>query len=448
MESLYLRRSMEDSLQIRPFNFTDTSATKKVFGLKQRIRAVTGGTSASKTVSILVWLIDYCQTKQTRNKLATVVSESYPHLEKGAMLDFENLMKDRGYWNDEAWNQTKHTYTFETGNKLEFYSVDTFGKAHGPRRDVLFVNEANNLDYKIVDQLIIRTREIVWLDWNPSEEFWFYTEVQPVRKDVDSLTLTYLDNEALDPITIAEIESHRNNKSWWTVYGLGQLGSIEGKIYKDWKIIDQIPHEARLVRRGLDFGYTNDPTAIVDVYYYNGGYILDEICFQKGLSNKQIADILALDTSKILVIADSAEPKSVDEIRGYGINIMGAAKGSDSVYHGIQLVQDARLSVTQRSVNIIKEYRNYLFVTDRNGKILNEPEHTFSHSMDAIRYALASILRLPATDPIKQERDEQLARLAYSGKHVNMWQKSEVGMKPDEYVELQQSVNQYINANQ
>lgn len=364
---------------------------RKVFSLRKRIRAVAGGTSASKTISILVWIIDYCQTKQDKDKLVHVVSESFPHLEAGAMLDFKNIMKDRGYWDENRWHGTLHTYTFETGNQVRFMSVDTYGKAHGPRRDVLFVNEANNLAYNIVDQLITRTREIVWMDWNPSEEFWFYTEMLPNRQDIDFITLTYLDNEALDSNTVAEIESHKNNKNWWQVYGLGQLGVIETRIFKDWQIVDDIPFEARLERYGLDFGYSNDPSALVAVYYYNGGYILDEIVFQKGLSNKQLADAINAQETKAMVIADSAEPKSIDEIRSYGITVLPSKKGQGSVQQGIQYVQGQRISVTKRSLNIIKEYRNYLFIVDKDGKITNEPDHMFSHSMDAIRYAIASI---------------------------------------------------------
>jgi phage terminase large subunit len=175
---------------------------------------------------------------------------------------------------------------------------------------------------------------------------------------------------------------------------LGEPSTSERKIYKDWQIIDEIPHQARLERYGLDFGYSNDPTAIVGIYKYDGGYILDEICFHKGLSNKQIADLLN-NQPQAMVVADSAEPKSIDEIKSYGIVIIPAEKGKDSVSSGIQLVQDQRISVTKRSSNVIKEYRNHLWVVDKDGKILNVPEHHFSHSMDATRYGLSSILKIP-----------------------------------------------------
>lgn len=197
-------------------------------------------------------------------------------------------------------------------------------------------------------------------------------------------------------VILDEIEDDKKNRpALYKHKWLGEPSSHERKIYKDWAIIDEISHHARLERYGLDFGYSNDPSTIVAVYYYDGGYIWDEICFQKGLSNKQLADILNNQERKALVIADSAEPKSIDEIKIHGVNIIGAEKGKDSVNNGIQLVQDQRISVTKRSVNIIKEYRNYLWETDKDGKILNVPEHTFSHSMDAGRYAMSSIIKTP-----------------------------------------------------
>lgn len=316
------------------------------------------------------------------------MAESVPHLKLGAMRDFKNIMVAHGYWNDDKWRDSApNVYTFETGSIIEFISFDKFGKAHGPRRDVLFLNEANNIPYFIADQLITRTREVVWMDWNPSEEFWFYTEMLPHRKDVDFITLTYLDNEALDEVSKMEIESHKNNKQWWLVYGLGQLGEILSRIYTGWQIIDEVPPEAHLERYGLDFGYSNDPTVIEAIYKWNGGFIVDEICYQKGMSNKEIADMLKI-LPRALVIADSAEPKSIDEIKMYGLNIIGAQKGQGSVLQGIQFVQNQSMSVTKRSVETIKSYRNYMWMTDKDGKIINEPDHAFSDPMDAIRYGL------------------------------------------------------------
>lgn len=324
----------------------------------------------------------------------TVVAESYPHLNLGAMRDFKNIMTVHGYWNDKSWNESSHTYKFDGGTILEFISFDKFGKAHGPRRDILFINEANNLPYNIADQLITRTRKIIWMDWNPSEEFWFYTEMLPHRTDIDFITLTYLDNEALDEISINEIESHKHNKQWWQVYGLGQLGEREERIYTGWQLIDTIPFEARLERRGLDFGYSNDPTVIVDIYYYNGSFIIDEQVYQKGLSNRSIADLIkSLPQPQTMIICDSAEPKSIDELKMYGINAIPAIKGQGSVNQGIQFVQSQKVSLTKRSVNTIKAYRNYSYLVDKNGKITNDPDdtiHEWSNSMDAIRYGLDS----------------------------------------------------------
>lgn len=370
-----------------------TTATRKILKLNKRIRGVAGGTSASKTISILLWLIDYAQSHD--GELISVVSESFPHLKRGAIRDFLNIMQEHKYFKDANWNKTDYTYSFETGSKIEFFSADQPGKVRGPRRDVLFINEANNIPYETFTQLEVRTKKIIWLDWNPVSEFWFYVgdDNSPGvkdREDTDFLILTYKDNEALDPNIIRAIESRMGNKNWWAVYGLGLLGEAEGRIYTGWATVDEVPHEARLERYGMDFGYTNDPTAIVAIYKYNGGFILDEVTYLKGLSNKQIADIL-VNKPRALVMADSAEPKSIDEISSYGINIQPSLKGQGSVLQGIQYVQDQKISVTKRSLNVLKEYRNYLWQTDKEGRIINEPEHIYSHGMDAIRYGMESL---------------------------------------------------------
>jgi phage terminase large subunit len=369
-----------------------TTATRKIAKLKKKIRAVQGGTSASKTISILLYLIDRAQSDKTAT-LTSVISESFPHLRRGAMRDFKNIMTAHNYWKDDRWNVSESTYTFETGSQIEFFSADQSDKLRGARRDRCFMNEANNMTLDVFDQLEVRTKELLFMDWNPSNEFWFYTDIKPNREDVDHITLTYKDNEALSPEIVSAIEARKNRKGWWQVYGLGQLGEVEGKIYKDWQIIDTIPHEARYLRTGLDFGYTNDPSAIVDVYRYNGGLIWDELTYQKGLSNKQLADILLADGMKRVVVADAAEPKSIDEIKSYGVTVLPSNKGAGSVAHRIQTVQAQRISLTKRSANVIKEYRNYLWETDKDGKILNEPEHQWSHSMDAGGYATESIYK-------------------------------------------------------
>lgn len=381
--------------------------------MTKRIRAVPGGTSASKTVSIDLVLTDLAQTDRTPT-LTSIVSESLPHLKRGAMRDFLNIIREHKYYKDSRWNKSDLTYHFETGSMIEFFSADMPSKVRGPRRDRLFLNEANNLPFETFEQLEVRTKEFVFMDWNPTNEFWYYTDVKGVRDDVEEQVLTYLDNEALDPNIIRSIELRKSRKSWWNVYGLGQLGEVAGRIYTGWQVIDEIPHEARLVARWLDFGYTNDPSSIGDVYYYNGGYIVDELLYQKGMLNKQLADfLLNQESPNTLVIADSAEPKSIDEISGYGVNIIGVSKkrGESStdtfVKWSISKVQDQRISMTKRSINTIKEYRNYLWLEDKNGKILNEEDPMCAnHSMSGIRYVFASISNTNFND--EQEQAERL----------------------------------------
>lgn len=393
--------------------FIRTTATRKIMGMKKRIRIVQGGSSASKTISILLYLIALAQTDKKKT-LTSICSESIPHLKRGAIRDFKNIMVEHGYWKDDNWNTTDSMYTFETGSQIEFFSTDNGDKLRGARRDRLFINECNNVSFEAFEQLEIRTSEFIYLDYNPSNEFWVQTELMGNRTDLDFIIITYKDNEALGDSIVQALEQRKDRKGWWQVYGLGQLGEIEGKIYRDWLIIDSVPHEAVLERYGLDFGYTNDPTAIVAVYRYNGGYILDEICFQKGLSNKQIADIIANQPGQALTIADSAEPKSIDELSSYGVSTFGAEKGRDSIKNGIQIVQMQRISVTKRSINIIKEYRNYLWMTDKNNKVIEVPEGGYDHTMDAIRYALTSIFRLSGMSDVFNKQKERFSMNRYN----------------------------------
>lgn len=323
------------------------------------------------------------------------------------MRDFLQILQTHNYFKDNAWNRSDFRYTFETGSVIEFFSADQPSKVRGPRRDRLFLNEANNVAYEAFDQLEVRTKEFIILDWNPVAEFWFYTELQGKRDDIDHLILTYKDNEALDENIVRSIEQRKGNARWWKVYGEGLLGEADGRVYSGWQIIDEIPHEARLERRGLDFGYTNDPTAIVDVYRYNGGFIFDEHTYLKGLSNKAIADkLLNSKNPATLVVCDSAEPKSIDELKLYGVNAIGADKSKGSVNQGIQYIQDQAISITKRSVNGIKEYRNYLWMKDRDGKTLNVPEGGMDHFLDACRYAISTLRPVETVTNFVEEREE------------------------------------------
>lgn len=378
--------------------FIATTATKKILALKRNIRLVAGGTSASKTIGILQVLIDIAQSstlEDSKGLPIDVVSETMPHMRSGAMQDFENIMRSQGYWVDERWNKTLSTYTFETGIKMRFFSADAPSKVHGPRRWILFINEGNNIPWAIADHLMVRTSGIVFVDWNPSSEFWAYEEIMqnPAYKGkYDFITLTYKDNEALDPVVVQRIEAHQNNRMWWQVYGLGQLGEIEGRIYTGWQWIDDIPFEARFVKRGLDFGFTNDPTGILAIYEYNGGFIIDEECYQYGMSDEAINDhIRSLKEPMKLIVADSAQPKSIARLQTLGLNVIGAQKGNDSVNYGISFIQSKPITATKRSIHLKKEYERYIWLKDKmTDKFINEAPDIDNHLLDALRYALES----------------------------------------------------------
>lgn len=379
-----------------------TSATKKIHRLKKRIRIIQGGTSAGKTIGILEELIHKAQTDKTPT-LTSVVSESFPHLKRGAIRDFLWILDTTNYFDPNAWNKTDYVYSFPNGSKIEFFSVDQPGKVRGPRRERLFINEANNVPYETFDQLEVRTNECIYIDYNPTIEFWVQTELIPKRSDVDFIILTYKDNEALSGEIVASIEQRKGNKGWWKVYGEGLLGEIEGKIYTNWQQIDDIPKEARLERRYLDYGYTNDPTAMGDIYKWNDAWIIDEQIYQTGLRNNDIIALVKNLPMQVPVAADSAEPKSNDELKLAGITILPARKGKDSINAGIQLVKQQKIFVTKRSRNIWKEYMSYLWTTDKDGKVINVPVPTWNHHMDGIRYGFESMLMSVPNEVIRRQ---------------------------------------------
>jgi phage terminase large subunit len=363
-----------------------TTAQTKISQLRKRVRIVRGGTSSSKTFSIIPMLITYAV--QNSKCEISVVSETIPHLRRGAIRDFLKIMDMVGMYDPAKWNKSSLTYTFSNDSYIEFFSADQPQKLRGARRDVLFVNECNNIDWESYYQLSIRTRKFIYLDYNPVNEFWVDSELIG-DKDAEMIVLTYKDNEALDPAIVAEIEKARDKgetsnywRNWFLVYGLGQIGNLQGVIFSNWQTIDKIPEDARLLGCGVDFGYTNDPTAIVAVYEYNGQRIIDEVAYRTGMLNSDIAKALP---NFVPVYADSAEPKSIDEIRRYGIRIKGVTKGKDSINYGIQIMQSQSYLVTSTSTNLIKELRNYCWDTDAQGRTMNTPTGT-DHGIDSWRY--------------------------------------------------------------
>ena len=378
--------------------FIITTALKKLLRLKKRIKVVRGGTSASKTFSILPILID--RAIKTPDLEISVVSESIPHLRRGALKDFLKIMMALGRYNDNQFNKSTLKYTFVNGSYIEFFSVDQPDKLRGARRNVLYVNECNNVDFDSYYQLAIRTSGEIWLDYNPSSLFWVDREIIN-QDDVDFITLTYLDNEALSETIVKEIESAKEKAltssywaNWWQVYGLGQTGSLEGVCIPDWQEI-QLPTEARLLCYGMDWGYSNDPTSLIAMYKYNDAYIFDELIYQKGLLNSDISDLLKTNGVNDIIYADSAEPKSIAELNSYGHNVLPVTKGRDSIVYGLNLINQNKVYITSRSKNLINELRNYTWMVDKQGNKLNKPIDAYNHAIDAMRYAMTSQLENP-----------------------------------------------------
>lgn len=389
--------------------FTRTTAINKIRAMKQRIKVVQGGTSSGKTYAIIPILIDRA-CKEQRKKI-TVVAETLPAVKEGAMDIFKTIMQDTNRWIDKNWNASNLTYTFgATGSRIQFKSYDSYGKAKAAgKRDIVFLNEANHIKYNIADALMIRSKE-TYIDYNPDNEFWVHTEVL-TQSNAEFLLVTYHDNEGLPEETLEDLMIKKskafyncdvadkdlfkedNIKSsywanWWRVYGLGEVGTLEGVIFTDWSTVKSIPEKAEMLGVGIDFGYTNDPTTIMALYKYNNQYYWDEMCYQKGMKNEVIAKRLRSNGIHRLTkaVADSSEPKSIDEINAYGYNIKGADKPNGSINFGIEVLQQEHFYVTERSVNTIKELRTYSWEQNKEGNYTNVPIDEFNHSIDAMRY--------------------------------------------------------------
>ena len=370
-----------------------TTAQRKISKLKKRVRIVQGGTSSSKTFSIIPLLIDYAVFKPKTE--ISIVSESIPHLRRGALKDFIKIMDWLGMYREEQFNRSTLRYDFVNGSYIEFFSADQADKLRGARRDVLFVNECNNITFESYHQLAIRTRRFIYLDYNPTSEFWVHKELLS-DNDAEMIILTYKDNEALDSELVKEIEKARERAkestywaNWWKVYGLGQIGVIDGVIFSNWQIVKQVPDDAELLGYGLDFGFTNDPSALISVHKFNSELYVKELIYQTRLTNNDIVQrMIELGVDKYKdIIADSAEPKSIEDIyRGGFRNIYGAKKGADSIRNSIDKLQRYKINITESSTNLIKEFRGYVWTKDKNGNQTGEPIGINDHGIAALRY--------------------------------------------------------------
>lgn len=368
----------------------------------KRLIANRGGTRSGKTYSIVCLLVSIA--KNGRKRSIDIVSESLPHLKRGAINDIEDIMTNEGMMEGVQYekNRSDHTYTFANGTKIRFFSADDWGKVKGSRRDILFINESNRIPFETYRQLAVRTAETIFLDWNPDTEYWYEMKGLNTKDTTTEIVSTYKDNPFLSDIQITEIESNKGDDAWWKVYGLGEVGRPMGVIFDRWQQVDEIPEGATLVGRGLDFGFMTDPTAMVDVYKYDGKLWLDEVCYLHGLTNDKIAERLRGFNN--MVVADSAEMKSITEIHNYGIRyIEPARKGSDSVRAGIDILRRYELMVTKRSLNLIFELRNYKWKENKiTGETMGEPIDRWNHLLDAARYV--ALNRLAERHRVKRPR--------------------------------------------
>ena len=376
--------------------FQVTTAIQKLLKLKNRKRIIQGGSWAGKTFGIIPCLIQKAQIEP--NKIITIVAESIPAIKHGALANFEDIMQDTKRWVQANYNSTERTYKFPNGSEIQFTSFDTIGKAKaaGKRHD-LFINEANYISFEIADALMFRTEENIWIDYNPVESFWAHEEILP-QEDAEFLLLKHTDNECL-PETIKKellmkIEKAKTSAywaNWCRVYIDGEIGSLEGIIFKDKKLVEKFPENCKWIVYGMDFGYTNDPSTLVKVGLHDGELFFEEIFYRTGLTNQDIIRLLRQkNVGRTEIIADSSEPKSIREIQLGGFNMRGAEKGKDSIVNGIDLLHRFDLNIVNTSMNLINEFRKYSWDIDKKtGKSTNDPVDLYNHCIDPIRYAVS-----------------------------------------------------------
>jgi phage terminase large subunit len=302
------------------------------------------------------------------------------------MRDFLEILRQNNIYDPEHHNKSNSEYWLYD-NLVEFISLDQAQKVRGRKRDLLFINEANELSYEDWQQLIFRTSGRIILDYNPADEYhWIYDRVIP-REDAEFHRTTFNDNPFLEQSIKDEIKRLKDlDENYWRVYGLGLQGSSQDNVFNNFQMIDRIPDNAKLISYGLDFGYSIDPTAVVGVYKYGNDIYVNEVMFERGLTNPDIAERLSPIVNRNEVICDSAEPKSIEELYRMGINSKPATKGRDSIQNGIDILKRHKIFITTSSLNLIKEFKNYKWQVDKNGKKLNVPVDKFNHLLDGLRY--------------------------------------------------------------
>ena len=351
-----------------------------------------GGTRSGKTWAVLQMLHILAKTHPSPMVISCVAA-TFPMVKRGMLRDFKAMVAAEGDWDENRFNKTESTYEYESGTIVEFFSCDNAGKVHGPARDILFINEAQGIPREIYRQLDIRTRKKVIIDFNPVRKFWGETEFAGDR--YVTIHSTYLDNPYLTPEQVHAIEKNKGDENWWRVYGEGMTGGVEGNVYPEYEVIDEMPEVYTGRCLGLDFGFTNDPTAIVDIRFEGYNLFLDLLMYETGLTNPQIGDYLTGQAiNRIVTVCDSAEQKSIVELQRAKVKATPAIKGKGSIASGIQQVKTFKLYVTKRSTHMMDELDNYKWVKDElNDTYTNVPIDAWNHSLDAMRYGVDYLLR-------------------------------------------------------
>lgn len=352
-----------------------------------------GGTRSGKTYNILLYLIFYYCSQNTK-KTVTICRKTFPALRATVMRDFLEILRTHNIYNEALHNKSNSEYNL-FGNLIEFISLDQPTKVRGRKRDLLFINEANELYWEDWQQLLFRTKEKIIIDYNPSDEYhWIYDKIIP-RDDSAFYKTTYLDNPFLETSIRSEIERLKDtDELYWQVYGLGERGVSKSVIFK-YIEYDILPEDAQLISYGMDFGYTNDPTTLVAVYQKDYDLYIKELLYRTMMTTNDIHNVLKQHLQREPIYADSAEPRVIDELRRMGWNIRPSIKGRDSINAGIDLLKRYRLNIYKDSINAIQEFRNYKWVEDKTGKLTNRPEDNHNHLIDAVRYSTYSILSKP-----------------------------------------------------